>query len=263
MTYFEALLYGLVQGITEYLPISSSAHLILLPIFLNKPDPGLAFDVFLHVGTLAATLTYFWKDWKTMIQALLSRSSGPTGGMNWKMIAIGTLPALVAGAAFHHAVKTYLRGIDVMIFSLTIGGILLFIIDRFFPQKRGIDSMTYKDALIIGIAQCFALIPGMSRSGMTILTARGLSLDRATAARFSFLLSAPIICAAVVFELKNWRELVESSVGLGPLLVAGVSSFVFGMLAISGLLIVLRRFSYFGFAAYRVLLAIVLWKFFT
>ena len=267
MSYFEAFLYGLVQGITEYLPISSSAHLILLPEFLGAQDFGLAFDLVLHLGTLLATVIYFWKDWLAILSqifpSLLKRLDHlPADVVSWKAIVIGTLPALIAGAFLHQWISTVFRGNLILIFTLSGGGGILFLVDYYFSKNRSIKEIGYFDAFFIGVAQCFALVPGVSRSGSTIIGGRLLGYDRAASAHFSFLLSAPVTAAAIVFESQNWSQLFDSGIECQSLLLAVVSSFLFGLLAIGGLLRIVRKFSYLGFAVYRVLLAIVIWRMF-
>lgn len=265
MTYAEAILYGAVQGITEYLPISSSAHLILLPKFLGESDPGLTFDVFLHLGTLLATLSYFWREWWNILKTFprgigKSPESGGQGSVHWIHIAVATVPALIAGAVLHSWVETIFRGNAVLMTTLVVGGVLLYGCDRAFPEYRSIGSVRVRDALWIGIAQCFALVPGISRSGSTMTGGRILGMDRASAARFSFLISGPITAAALAYELRNWQELAQDPGSYGPLFVACASSFVFGCLAIGGLLRLLRRFGYLSFAVYRVALAFTIWQ---
>lgn len=262
MTYFEAMLYGVLQGITEYLPISSSAHLILLPKFMETRDPGLAFNVILHLGTLLATAVYFRRDWWNVCSTLprVGKYFKPSGSVDlaWQPLVIATIPALIAGALFHKWIETTLRGTGVIIATLTVGGVLLFIVDYFLPRKKTVAQLTLSDAFWIGIAQCLALMPGFSRSGATITGGRLLGLDRGAAARFSFLMSGPIIAAAVVYEMRKWQELLGGDIGIGPLFVALLFSFLSGMLAIGGLLRLLRRVGFFGFAFYRVALAVVL-----
>lgn len=249
MGILEAILYGAVQGLTEYLPISSSAHLILLPHFLGETDPGLAFDVFLHLGTLLATLLYFRSDWLAVLK----------GRVSWKPIALATLPALGMGALLHHAVESIFRGTGVLVFTLSLGGLILYLADRLCGRSRDLSVLTWRDAIWIGVAQCFALVPGVSRSGSTITAGRLLGFDRAAAARFSFLISAPVTGAAVLFEIRKWSELAGGPVGIPALVAAGIAAFVFGWIAIGGLLRMLRRFGYLSFAIYRVVLAIVVY----
>lgn len=273
MTYFEAFLYGAVQGLTEYLPVSSSAHLILLPRFLKTQDPGLTFDVFLHLGTLIATLSFFWKDWLAVFSGIpgigpsfrkfLPLPAGVSSELPshfWILIVVGTLPALLAGALLHHWIESSFRGNEVIAMTLAGGGVLLYLADRYGAHLRTWVDIELSHAVGIGLGQCLALLPGFSRSGSTIMMGRFLGFDRTASARFSFLLSAPITFAAIIFELRHWRELLGSQVSVGPLFVAGLSSFVFGWVAIGGLLHVVKRFGYLSFAIYRVALAGVIWK---
>jgi undecaprenyl-diphosphatase len=260
MSYFEALLYGFVQGITEYLPISSSAHLILLPKFLNRDDPGLAFDVFLHLGTLSATLIYFWREWRELLRpSQFMAGLKKNEGLSLKLLIVATIPALLLGAALHGFIQDTFRGEGIVVVTLTLGGVLLYLSDRLARGERGTQDVQFKDAMIIGFFQCLALVPGMSRSGSTMSGARILGLDRSSAAKFSFLMSAPVTAAAVLFELRHFDELFQSTIGVGPLLVAGFSSFIFGWLAIDGLLRVLKRVSFLGFALYRVGLSVLVY----
>jgi len=260
MSYTEALLYGLVQGITEYLPISSSAHLILLPKFLKTEDPGLAFDVFLHLGTLFATLFYFWKDWRELLRPSgIGASLRQNTGVSLKLLIVATVPALIAGAALHGLIQSALRGEGIIVITLAVGGVMLYLSDRYARGERLHTQATLRDAIVVGLFQCLALVPGMSRSGSTMSGARLIGMSRESAARFSFLMSAPVTAAAIVFELRHFGELFQSSLGIGPLLVAGLSSFAFGWLAIDGLLKVLKRVSFLGFAVYRVGLALAVY----
>jgi undecaprenyl-diphosphatase len=273
MTHFEAVLYGLVQGVTEYLPISSSAHLILLPKFLKTEDPGLVFDVFLHLGTLFATLIYFWRDWWALLDVRAFRSS-VTGdfsakkGMSIPMLVIATIPAVIVGYVLHDAIDSVFRGEGVIVTTLVVGGILLYGADQWALRSstaggragRTLSETTWKDALIVGLFQCLALVPGMSRSGSTMSGARLLGLTRDSAARFSFLMSAPITAGAILYELKkNGGELFSGPIPMSVLFVAFVSTFVFGMLSIGVLLRLLKRVGFLGFAIYRVLLAVTVY----
>lgn len=261
----EAILYGFIQGMTEYLPISSSAHLILLPKFLGQKDPGLSFNVLLHFGTLCSTLAYFWKDWWQILKNFkLSRWNQPLqkNVLDWRLLVLGTIPALLAGALLHSLIKDVLRGVSVIVVTLAVGGVLLWAVDRFSSRVKKLSDVSFKDALWIGIGQACALIPGVSRSGATILTARYLGFDRETSAKFSFLLSLPIILAATVYELKDWQELMTNQLSVSVLVTATVSSFIFGLMAIGGLMWVLRKGSYAVFAFYRVALSLFLFAHF-
>jgi undecaprenyl-diphosphatase len=273
----HALILGLVQGLTEYLPVSSSAHLILAPRFLGVTDPGLAFDVFLHLGTLAATLIYFRSDWLVVFRSLplraffgaplsprlwLGQFQGVQGGRTplWLAIALGTLPALAVGAIAHSWIESSLRGNAILAATLTLGGLALYFADLLGPRTRDLGDLKLRDALWVGTLQCLALVPGVSRSGSTLIAGRLLGFDRASAARFSFLLSAPVTAAALLFELRKFNELLASVSGMTPLLVGASAAFVSGWLAIDGLLRLLRRFGFLSFAIYRAVLAIVILK---
>jgi undecaprenyl-diphosphatase len=264
MNYFDAIIYGAVQGLTEYLPISSSAHLILLPRVLGHEDPGLAFDVFLHFGTLFATLFYFWREWASIALTLpgmgfmKTAKFQPVPTVSWKLIVVATFPALLAGALLHDLAETVFRSPVVLVVTLALGGVLLVLVDRFCRSTKTTEQAGWKDALGVGLAQCLALVPGMSRSGITITGARFLGFDRAEAARFSFLISAPVTGAAAVFELRKWHEVFVPGTDYLMVFVACFSAFVFGALAIGMLLRLLRRFGFMSFAVYRVLLAVVI-----
>ena len=254
MSYFEAALYGVVQGLSEYLPISSSAHLVLLPQWLGTSDPGLAFDVFVHVGTLAATIVYFRKEWLAMFQnrALFFK------------ICVATAPALLIGALMHGWIATHARGTLVLASTLSLFGILLWAVDRYAAGKKYLKPLKNIDtqsALKIGLAQVWALIPGVSRSGITMTMARGLGFSREAAAKFSFLLSAPVTGAALVFEMRDIHKLTESQLGFDVLAIAALSAFVSGWLAIAWLLKLIRKRGYAVFAIYRVVLAGVILAF--
>src|SRR3989338_4752322 len=170
MTFLDAFFYGAVQGLTEYLPVSSTAHLILLPRFMNWNDPGLAFDVFLHLGTLLSTAVYFRKEWTDLVVlSLKHRKPLP----ELVFIVFATLPALAAGALLNDFAENVLRGNPVIITSLVLGGILLFAIDRKKGREGGVvANITIKQALVVGLTQCLAIVPGFSRSGATIMGGR-------------------------------------------------------------------------------------------
>lgn len=255
MSYFHAILLGIVQGITEYLPISSSAHLILVPKFLGVEDPGLTFDVFLHLGTLFATLIYFWRDWAAILVGFADSMKARRFEGQWFFVAVATVPALIAGVLLHKYIETVFRGNAIQATTLVVGGLLLWGSDRLSRADLMIGKMTWKHALGVGVAQCFALVPGISRSGSTMTGGRLVGLDRASAARFSFLISAPITAAAVVFEMRHWRDVFYGPVGMGPAVAAGIASFVFGCLTIGGLLRLLRSFGFASFVIYRIALA--------
>lgn len=261
MGFAEAVLYGLVQGVTEYLPVSSSAHLILLPKFLGHEDPGIVFDVFLHLGTLCATLLYFWKDWWDLLRPDRMRANlTKKQGVAVPLLVVATLPAVIAGLVFHHEAETIFRGEGVIVVTLVLGGIFLYLADRFATRARPIEEVTWKDALGVGLFQCISLIPGISRSGSTMMGGRIFGLERAASARLSFLMSAPITAGAILFELKkNGSELFTSGISMPVLFVAFFSTFFFGMVSIGFLMNLLKRFGFLSFTIYRIALAAVVY----
>lgn len=265
MNGFEAALYGLVQGVTEYLPISSSAHLILLPKFLGKEDPGLAFDVFLHLGTLFATLIYFWRDWYALVRPDRIRENlTKFSGISIPLLVVATVPAVLAGLLLQHWADTIFRGEGVIVFTLTIGALLLYFSDRYAKSSRPIGAATLRDALVCGLFQCLALVPGMSRSGSTMAGARLIGFDRESAARFSFLMSAPITAGAILFELKKHGStlFLGGMIPMSSFLIAFLSTFVFGIVSIGFLLKLLRKVGFLSFALYRVALSLAVYLIF-
>lgn len=256
-TIFQALVLGLLQGLAEFLPISSSAHLALAPWLFHWPDPGLSFDVALHFGTLIAVIWYFRGEWMSLLRAawqiVITRKIVTVEQKRAAFLVVATIPGGVFGLLLEKKAETAFRNPALIACALILLGILLWLADRLARADRPLTSMTWRDAILIGIAQVFALIPGVSRSGSTITAGRALGLDRNGAAAFSFLLSMPIIAAAVI--LKGPHLLRESGMSM-PLLVGVVASAVSGWLAISVLLKYVSRHSYGVFALYRVLLGV-------
>ena len=256
MGFFEAILYGFVQGATEYLPVSSSAHLLLLPHFLGKSDPGLAFDVILHLGTLLATAVYFFRDWILILKNPVPKADRhERAHLSWVHLIVGTLPAVIAGVALNHFIKEYTRSLVVLWVTLPVFGVLLWWVDRRRPMNRNIRDASLRDMLAVGCMQCLALIPGVSRSGSTMTACRFLNFNRADSARISFLLSLPITLGAIVFEARHWQEVAESVQGVGPLAWGCLSALVFGALAIHVLIKWVSKTSFAVFAVYRVIAA--------
>jgi undecaprenyl-diphosphatase len=257
MTPFQAIALGVIQGLSEFLPISSSAHLTLTPWLLGWEDPGLAFDVALHFGTLLAVLWYFRMEWLTLIRAAFGIIT--TGRVETPekrrvvYLIIATIPGAIGGFMLQSKAESAFRSPQTIAIALIVLGILLWIVDKLTDQRRILGEMRWVDALLIGLAQVIALIPGVSRSGSTITTARGLRFDRESAAEFSFLMSMPIIAAAVILE--GPKALHQG--GLTNELMSGVvASAISGWLAISILMRYVSRHSYGIFAAYRILLGI-------
>src|SRR5262245_39371751 len=239
MTIFQAIIFGTVQGLTEFLPVSSTAHLILLPWFLGWPDPGLAFDVALHLGTLVALLVYFRSDWIALITSALGLLRGRTESPDAKMailIVAATIPGAAAGALFEHKVEEALRAPQLIAVMLILMAIVLIAAEMVGRRKKALDDISWGDAITIGVAQAFAIVPGVSRSGSTITAGLFLSLKRDAAARFSFYLSAPIIAGAVA---KKMLDILRSGLGLEqltPIIIGIIASGVIGYIAIAFLM---------------------------
>ena len=265
MTLFHIIFLALVQGLTEFLPISSSAHLILPSALLNFPDQGLAFDVAVHVGTLLAVVWYFRKDIRNLIVAWLawvfSGSRSNEGRLAW-LIILATIPAGLAGLAFEGLIEHYLRSILVIAMTTIVFGVLLGVADRYSSLSKPLESLNWKSALLIGLAQALALIPGTSRSGVTLTAGLALGLDRVSAARFSFLLSIPIIVLSGAFEgvgLLGMESVPWGSIALG----VGVSA-ITAYLCIRVFLALINRIGMMPFVWYRLALGgVLLWLVFT
>jgi undecaprenyl-diphosphatase len=258
LTVFQALVLGIVQGLTEFLPVSSSAHLALTPWLFGWKDPGLAFDVALHFGTLIAVLWYFRREWRDLIGAawsILRKLRVETvEEKRVVFLILATIPGALGGLLLEKKAETTFRAPVLTALALMVMGVILWAADRLSRMDRQLPSMRWLDALLVGIAQVFALVPGVSRSGATISAGRLLGFDRQSAAVFSFLMSMPIIAAAVV--LKG-PDVVRQS-GLGAELVIGVlAAAASSWLAIAVLLRYVVRHSYGIFAVYRVILGVV------
>jgi undecaprenyl-diphosphatase len=248
MTLWFAALLGLVQGLTEFLPVSSTAHLRIVPALLNQPDAGAAFTAVIQLGTLAAVIAYFVKEMVGMIRALLTDRSSPPARMAL-YIVIGTIPIGLLGVLFRHQIKDELRSLWVVGISLVVVGVIMGIIDRWAKQNR--TDIKVMDVILIGLGQACALVPGVSRSGATLSAALLVGMKRDDAARFSFLLSVPAVAAAGLFEMKDAVHEIHGDVG--PLIVATAVAFVSGWLTINWFLKFLRTRSLLGFSVYRVL----------
>jgi undecaprenyl-diphosphatase len=258
MTPLQAIALGIIQGLSEFLPISSSAHLALAPWLFGWEDPGLAFDVALHFGTLLAVLWYFRMEWLALIKAAFGIVT--TGRIETPekrrviYLIIATIPGAIGGYLLQSRAESAFRSPQIIAVALIVMGLLLWIVDKMVDQRRILGEMRWVDSLLIGLSQVIALIPGVSRSGSTITTARGLRFDRESAAEFSFLMSMPIIAAAVVLE--GPKALHEG--GITNELMSGVAaSAISGWLAISILMRYVTRHSYGIFAFYRIALGIL------
>jgi len=261
VTIFQAIVLGLIQGLTEFLPISSSAHLSLAPYLFGWKPAGLAFDVALHFGTLLAVLWFFRREWGGLGRAAWSivrtRKITTVEEKRVLFIILATIPGAVGGLLLEEKAETVFRAPALTAVALILMGIILWAADRFASQKRSMDHMRWLDAVLIGTAQVVALVPGVSRSGSTITAARIFQFDRQSAAIFSFLMSMPITAAAIVLKAPD----VIRQGNLGMQVVVGViAAAISSWLAIAVLLRYVSTRSYGIFALYRVLLgAAVLW----
>ena len=262
----QALIMGIVQGLTEFLPVSSSGHLIVVPALLGWDDAfltSLAFSVMLHLGTLVALLVYFRADWLRLVPAGLAAARDrsfrdePDRRLAWLLVA-STIPAALAGLLFSDLIEGSFRQPGLVAVTLVVGGAILFAADRIGARSRDVEDVTFPVAIGIGVAQALALVPGISRSGISISAARLAGLDRPAAARFAFLMATPITAGAGVFEA---RKLLAGEAGvdiaIAPLLVGMIAALVSGLAAIHFMLAYLRRRSLDVFVWYRVGLAAV------
>ena len=256
----ESIILGAIQGITEFFPVSSTAHLVLLPWFFSWTDQGLPFNVALHIGSLIAIIYYFWREWlliiKEFILSILGWSfEGRANGKTGLYLIIATIPGGLAGIIFEDYAAGILRNPLSIAFTLSFFGVVLYFSDRFSKKTRTVGQLNVVDCVVIGICQAFAIIPGVSRSGITITGAMFRGLKREEAAKFSFLLAAPLIAAAGLYEA---RHLDPSAVISLPFIGGILASAVFAFLAIKYLLRYVRRSSYTVFVVYRLALAVVI-----
>ena len=252
MSTWQAIMMGVIQGLGEFLPISSSGHLVLAPWLFEWQVPGLTFDVALHMGTLLAVLLYFWKDWLNLFRAALTGNNRDNQKLFWYLV-FASLPAAVIGVLFNDIIENILRSPLIVGIMLIVFGIILYVADKN-RQIRRLDSMTLRDAILIGCAQAIALIPGVSRSGITMTAARMFSYTREEAARFSFLLSTPVIFGAGVLEMSH-LSIAEIDF---PFVIGVLTSAVVGLLCISFLMQFIKRCSFSIFVGYRILLGSVI-----
>ncbi len=257
LTPFQAFVLGAVQGLTELLPVSSSAHLYLVPTLLSWPYAGVAFDVAMHAGTLLALLAAFIADWLKLFREAFGQDAPlRTDARNTLgMILVATIPGLVAGKVIGE-LEDKLRSVPLQASMLLVFGVLLWLADKFSGPGRDERAPGWGTALGVGFAQCLALVPGVSRSGITMTAGRAAGLSRLACARFSFMVSIPITLAAVLYTglLKSRHLLAEMPAS--TLLIGVVSSALFGFLAIRFMLRLLRNTGLGVFAAYRVVVAI-------
>ncbi len=261
----QALVLGIVQGLTEFLPISSSGHLIVVPYLLGWHDPfitSLGFTVALHAGTLLALLLYFREDWLRLVPAGLAaiRDRSFRGEADrrlaWLIVA-STIPAAILGVLLNDPIEQAIRQASVVAVLLVVAAAILWLADRWGSGRLTIERLSMPAALGIGFAQALALFPGVSRSGISIAAALFTGLNRAEAARYSFLMATPVTAGAVLYEGLKLARGGALATEAGPLVVGIVAAFVSGVIAISALLRYVRTRSYNVFVAYRLVLAAV------
>lgn len=257
---YHAFLLAIVQGLTEFLPVSSSAHLILLPKLLHWHDQGLAFDVAIHVGTLCAVIAYFRTELKLMVNDWCRSLTGKKQTVNSRLawaIGFGTIPVGIAGLLFNNYIASQMRATWIIAISTIFFGILLGLASKFSSQKRTEHKLTWRDVLVIGGAQAIALIPGTSRSGITLTAGLFMGLTKQAAARYSFLLSIPVIILAG--GLEGYKLYISDiTINYAPLLLGFIVAAISGYACISVFLKLLDRFGVMPFVLYRILLGTVL-----
>ena len=275
MNFFQAIFLGLVQALTEYLPVSSSAHIRIIGDLMLGSDPGAAFTAIIQIGTELAVILYFRHDIIRILGAWFGSLLGKEGKdfksrmgahnpdtqMGW-FIILGTMPILIAGLLFKHAIEGSLRNLWITVTVLALFGVLLWVVDARSKQVKTMKEMTWKDALIFGIGQMLALIPGVSRSGGTITFGRAMGYTREAAVRVSFLMAIPAVFGAGILEaVSAVKDVAAGDAGMfpgwGPTIAAAIVAFVVGYVVIIGFLKFVSTFSYKAFAIYRIGLAIV------
>ena len=275
MNFFQAIFLGLVQALTEYLPVSSSAHIRIIGDLMLGSDPGAAFTAIIQIGTELAVILYFRRDIIRILGAWFGSLFGKEGKdfksrmgahnpdtqMGW-FIILGTMPILIAGLLFKHAIEGSLRNLWITVTVLVLFGVLLWVVDARSKQVKTMKEMTWKDALIFGIGQMLALIPGVSRSGGTITFGRAMGYTREAAVRVSFLMASPAVFGAGILEaVSAVKDVAAGDAGMfpgwGPTIAAAIVAFVVGYVVIIGFLKFVSTFSYKAFAIYRIGLAVV------
>lgn len=254
MELFQSIILGITQGVSEFLPISSSAHLVLIPYLFHWQYNGLVFDTALHFGTVMAIVFYFYKDWLNIIKSGFkspTKSDLPPNFL-WQIL-IATIPAGIAGLILENYVEKYFHSPLLLAINLIVFGLILWLTDKLAKSKQEINRISFGQSLLVGFSQCLALIPGVSRSGITMIASRGLGLKREDAARFSFLLGTPAMIGAFLIQA---RKLQSSDLNL-PFFLGVILSAIAGFLAIKFLLNYLKKSNFSVFLWYRIILAII------
>lgn len=264
MSFWHALLLGIVEGVTEFLPVSSTAHLTIVSRLLGYPidDRGVtAFTAVIQVGAILAVICYFWKDIVRLLRAFFRGLTNPDErGLEWRealVVIVGSIPIGIVGFLLQDVIAGPLRSLWVVVAGLVLWSIVMWLAERYGAQNRSEKDMTLKDAAIVGVTQCLALVPGVSRSGATISAGLFRGLDRVAATRIAFLLSIPALTAAGIYEAIGSREEIATSVGWGATGIATVVSFVVALAAIAWLLRLVARHSIAVFIWWRLIVAAV------
>jgi undecaprenyl-diphosphatase len=259
--FFRAVVLGLIQGLTEFLPISSSAHLAIFPKFFGWDDPGAAFTAVIQIGTELAVVLYFWRDIVTIAGGWLRGlfSAEAREALEWRMgwfVIIGSLPIVLLGVLFQDTIKHQFRHVVLIAIALIVFGLILGFAEHWGLKNRPIEKLTMRDAVLFGLAQACALFPGVSRSGGTISMGLLLGYDRRAATRYAFLLAIPAVLGAGIYNLKDIPN-QANAYGTGPTIVATVISFVVGLAVIRWLLNYVSTKSYTPFVIYRIALGVL------
>lgn len=259
-TYFFAVLFGLIQGVAEFFPISSSGHLLILhnlfPVFDSK-STALSFDVALHVSVLLILLIVYWGRLREYLRIAIHREQHPKDQVLWFLI-IGTIPALVVGYFFEDVIETTVRSLAVVATTLILGGVLFFAVERWGRQQQSFEQLTWWKAFLIGCGQALALIPGMSRSGMTIIASMALGLQREAATHFAFLLGIPIFFLAGSRRLYQVTNAGVSMYEISLFVIGFVSAAAVGLFCVRFLLRYVQTHTFIPFAVYRIVVGIVI-----
>ena len=261
MEIYQAIILGIVQGLTELLPISSSAHLNLIPIIFNWNVPE-SFDVALHFGTLLAIGIFFFKDWIELIiggfKKVFKKEDSTQGRMFWYIVA-ATIPGGIIGFILDKYAEDFLTKPLIIAIALIVMGIILYLVDKNAKSETEYENMTFKQTFLIGLSQALAFIPGVSRSGIAMTTGRLMGVKRESTAKYSFMLSAPIVLAATVFKLGDFIEYftIASTTGIIAFILGVLVSFVVGIIVIKFLLNYLKKGSFKIFAIYRVIIGLL------
>ncbi|SFS18271.1 undecaprenyl-diphosphatase [Agrococcus baldri] len=265
MDWLIAILLGALQGATEFLPISSSAHLRIAGLFLpGAEDPGATFTAITQIGTELAVVIFFWKDITRIIGKWFQQFSGKTDRsdpdvkMGW-LVIIGTVPIVIAGVLFQDLIRDQLRSLWITATVLIVFGIILGIADMLGRRVKTLETTTYRDGLLIGVAQVLALIPGVSRSGATVTMGRALGYERPAAAKYAFFLAVPAVFGAGIYEtIQAVSEPSSVGLGMGPTILATAVAFLVGLVVIKWLMDWISRRSFMPFVVYRIVLGALL-----